>query len=307
MDYKDYYQILGVSRNAGTDEIRKAYRKLAMKYHPDRNPDDTQAEDRFKEINEAYQVLNDPKKRAHYDRVGSAYSNWQQRGAPSGGFDWSQWAGGTPGGGTRVDFGDLNDLFGDEGGLFSEFFRTIFSGGMGATGSASRGGSTSRGTPAYQQQVEISLENAFKGTTLQLQTDGKRKQVKIPAGVRTGSKVRVAGAGPNDTDLYLIVQVKEDERFERKGNDLYTSAKVNAFTAILGGEAEVQTMTGKVNLTIPPGTQPEQVFRVAGRGMPQLKKNNSRGDLYVRLKVEIPRYLSSKQRELLEEASKIKF
>jgi curved DNA-binding protein len=307
MDYKDYYEILGISRNASTDEIRKAYRKLAMQYHPDRNPDDKQAEERFKEINEAYQVLNDPQKRAHYDRVGSAYSNWQQRGAPSGGFDWSQFARGAPGG-TRVEFGgDLNDLFGDEGGLFSEFFRTIFGGGMGAAGSTSRGSSASRGTPAYQQQVEISLEDAYNGTTLQLQTDSKRKRVKIPPGVRTGSKVRVAGAGPNGTDLYLIVQVKEDERFERKGNDLHTTAKVSAFTAILGGEAEVQTMTGKVNLTVPPGTQPEQVFRVAGRGMPQLKKSDSKGDLYVRLKVEIPRYLSSKQRELLEEASKIKF
>jgi curved DNA-binding protein len=304
MDYKDYYQILGVSRGANADEIRKAYRKLAMQYHPDRNPDDKQAEERFKEINEAYQVLNDPQKRAHYDRVGNAYSNWQQRGAPSGGFDWNQWAG-TPGG-TRVDIGDLNDLFGNEGGLFSEFFRTIFGGGMGAAGTASRG-TGARGTPAYQQQVEISLEDAYKGTTLQLQVDRKRKQVKIPPGVRTGSKVRVAGAGPNGTDLYLIVQVKEDEQFERKGNDLHTTAGVSAFTAILGGEAEVQTMTGKVKLTIPPGTQPEQIFRVAGRGMPHLKSPNNKGDLFVRLKVEIPRNLSSKQRELLEEASKIKF
>lgn len=303
MDYKDYYQILGVSRGASTDEIRKAYRKLAMQYHPDHNPDDKQAEERFKEINEAYQVLNDPQKRAHYDRVGSAYSNWQQRGGGSG-FDWDQFTRGAPGG-TRVDYGgDLNDLFGNEGGLFSEFFRTIFGGGM---GTASRGGSAARSASAYQQQVEISLEDAFTGTTLQLQTDDKRKRVKIPPGVRTGSKVRVTGAGPNGTDLYLIVQVKEDEHFERKGNDLHTTAKVNAFTAILGGEAEVQTMIGKVKLTIPPGTQPEQVFRVAGRGMPHLKKPNSKGDLYVRLKVEIPRYLSSKQRELLEEASKIKF
>jgi curved DNA-binding protein len=300
MDYKDYYQILGLPRNASTEEIRKAYRKLAMQYHPDHNPGNTQSEDRFKEINEAYQVLNDPQKRAHYDRVGSAYSNWQQRGG-QGGFDWGRWAGETPGG-TRVEYEDLNDLFGGEGGLFSEFFRTIFGGGMGTAGTQ-----TSRAVPGYQQQVEISLEDAFNGKTLELQTGGKRKQVRIPSGVRTGSKVRVAGAGPNGTDLYLIVQVKENENFERKGNDLYTNAKVNIFTAVLGGEAEVETMSGKVKLTIPAGTQPEQVFRVAGRGMPQLKSPNTRGDLFVRLKVEIPRYLSSKQRELLEEASKIKF
>lgn len=300
MDYKDYYQILGLPRNASMEEIRKAYRKLAMQYHPDHNPGNTQSEDRFKEINEAYQVLNDPQKRAHYDRVGSAYSNWQQRGG-QGGFDWGRWAGETPGG-TRVEYEDLNDLFGGEGGLFSEFFRTIFGGGMGTAGTQ-----TSRAAPGYQQQVEISLEDAFNGKTLELQADGRRKQVRIPPGVRTGSKVRVAGAGPNGTDLYLIVQVKENENFERKGNDLYTNAKVNIFTAVLGGEAEVETMSGKVKLTIPAGTQPEQVFRVAGRGMPQLKSPNTRGDLFVRLKVEIPRYLSSKQRELLEEASKIKF
>jgi len=300
MDYKDYYQTLGVSRSASTEEIRKAYRKLAMQYHPDRNPGDKQSEERFKEINEAYQVLNDSQKRAHYDRVGSAYSNWQQRGG-QGGFDWGRWAGGAPGG-TRVEYGDLNDLFGGEGGLFSEFFRTIFGGGMGTAGTQ-----TSRAAPAYQQEVEISLEDAFNGTTIQLQANGKRKQVRIPPGVRTGSKVRVAGSGPNGMDLYLIVQVKEHKDFERKGNDLHTTAKVDVFTAILGGEAEVETMSGKVKLTIPAGTQPEQVFRVAGRGMPQLKNPNTRGDLFVRLKVEIPRYLSSKQRELLEEASKIKF
>lgn len=168
-------------------------------------------------------------------------------------------------------------------------------------------GRSTRGNPAYQQQAEISLEDAFKGTTLQIQTEGKRKQVKIPPGVRTGSKVRVAGAGPNGMDLYLIVQVNDHPSFERKGNDLHTTAKVNVFTAILGGEAEVETMTGKVKLSIPAGTQPEQVFRVAGRGMPHLKSPNTKGDLFVRLKVEIPRYLSSKQRELLEEASKLKF
>lgn len=303
MDYKDYYQVLGISRNASADEIRKAYRKLAMQYHPDRNAGDAQAEERFKEINEAYQVLNDPQKRAHYDRVGSAYSNWQQRGGGQGGFDWGQWAARGAPGGTRVNVEDFGG-FGDD--LFSDFFRAIF-GGMGGVGASSRANPAARSSPGYQQEIEISLEDAFHGTTMQIQTDGKRKQVKVPAGVRIGSKVRVAGAGPNGMDLYLIVQVKEHPNFERKGNDLHTTAKVSVFTAVLGGEAEVETMTGKVKLSIPAGTQPEQVFRVAGRGMPHLKSPNIKGDLFVRLKVEIPRYLSSKQRELLEEASKLKF
>jgi curved DNA-binding protein len=304
MDYKDYYKTLGVERNASEEDIRKAYRKLAMQYHPDRNPNDKQAEERFKEINEAYQVLNDPKKRSHYDRLGSDYSTWQQRGAP-GDFNWDQYGGGFPGG-VRVEYGDLDDLFGGAGaGGFSDFFRTIFGQGAGAgTGTRTRARQQPQG---YQQELEITLDEAYKGTTRIFESDGKQKQVRIPPGVRTGSKVRVAGAAPNGLDLYLIVEVKEDPRFERRGNDLHTTATVNVFTAILGGEADVETLSGKVKLNIPAGTQPEQVFRLAGRGMPSVKNKDEKGDLYVRLKVQIPKYLSAKQRELLEEASRLKF
>jgi curved DNA-binding protein len=302
MDYQDYYKILGVERNASEDDIRKAYRKLAMQYHPDRNPNDKQAEERFKEINEAYQVLSDSKKRAHYDRLGSDYSNWQRRGAP-GDFDWGQYEG-FPGG-VRVEYGDIDDLFGGAGG-FSDFFRTIFGRGAEGVGTGTR--TRSRQQPqGYQQELEITLDEAYNGTTRLLQSDGKQKQVRIPAGVRTGSKVRVAGAGPNGLDLYLIIDVKDDKRFERRGSDLHTTATVDVFTAILGGEAEVETLGGKIKLNVPAGTQPEQVFRLAGRGMPSIKNANEKGDLYVRLKVQIPKYLSPKQRELLEEASKIKF
>jgi len=302
MDYKDYYKVLGVERNASEEDIRKAYRKLAMQYHPDRNPNDKQAEERFKEINEAYQVLSDAQKRSHYDQLGSDYSNWQRRGAP-GDFNWDQY-GGFPGG-VRVEYSDLDDLFGGAGG-FSDFFRTIFGRGGegGGTGTRTR---TRQQPQGYQQELEITLEEAYQGTTRVLQTDGKQKQVRIPAGVRTGSKVRVAGAGPNGLDLYLIVDVKDDPRFERRGNDLHTTATVNVFTAVLGGEAEVETINGKIKLNVPAGTQPEQVFRLAGRGMPSVKNANEKGDLYVRLKVQIPKYLSPKQRELLEEASRIKF
>ncbi len=296
MDYKDYYTILGVARSASADDIRKAYRKLALQYHPDRNPGNKQAEERFKEINEAYQVLSDSQKRARYDQLGSAYSNWQQRGGTPNDFDWSQWFGGRPGGGARVEYGEVGDLF-------SEFFNTVF----GGTGAAAGYGARSHAPQAYEQPVEISLKEAYEGATRQLSTGSRKVKVRIPAGVRTGSKVRVAGAGPEGLDLYLVVDVSEDKQFERQGNDLHTTATVDVFTATLGGEAEVETMTGKVKLSIPPGTQPEQVFRIAGRGMPQLKNPNAKGDLFVRLKVQVPRYLSPKQRELLEEAAKIKF
>jgi len=296
MDYKDYYKILGVDRKASEEDIRKAYRKLAKQYHPDYNPNNKGAEEKFKEINEAYEVLSDPKKRSHYDRLGSDYSQWQRRGGP-GNFNWDQYGGGFPGS-TRVNMDDLNDMFG--GGGFSDFFQTIF--GMGGARPTSR--SQPRG---YQQEIDITLEEAYKGTTRLIESSSKQKRVRIPGGVRTGSKVRVAGAGPNGLDLYLIVQVTEDPRFERRSNDLYTTASIDVFTAILGGEAEVETLEGKIKLNIPAGTQPEQTFRLAKRGMPNVRDQKDKGDLFVKIKVQIPKYLSSKQMELLEEASKIKF
>jgi curved DNA-binding protein len=296
MEYKDYYRILGVDRKASEDEIRKAYRKLAKQHHPDYNPNNKQAEERFKEINEAYEVLSDAKKRSHYDQLGSDYSQWQRRGGP-GNFNWDQY-GGFPGG-ARVNMDDLNEMFGGGGGAFSDFFQTIF--GMGGRQSA-------RSQPqGYQQELDITLDEAYKGTTRLVEGSGKQKRVRIPAGVRTGSKVRVAGAGPNGLDLYLIVQVADDSRFERRGNDLHTAAAIDVFTAILGGEADVETFDGRIKLNIPAGTQPEQVFRLAGRGMPHVRDQKDKGDLFVKIKVQIPKYLSSKQRELLEEVSKIKF
>jgi curved DNA-binding protein len=304
MDYKDYYNILGVERSASADDVRKAYRKLAMQYHPDRNPGNKQAEEKFKEINEAYQVLSDKDKRARYDQLGSAYSNWQQRGGSPGDFDWSQWFSGQPGGGNvHVEYGDLNDLFG--GGGFSDFFQSIFGGlgGMSGMGSAA---TRTRAMPSYQQQVEISLQEAYSGARRSLQRNGRSVEIRIPAGVKTGSKVRVAGAAPDGRDLYLIVDVADDPRFQREGDDLRTSAMIDVFTALLGGEAEVETLEGTVKLKIPAGTQPEQVFRLAGRGMPRLKSSQGKGDLFVRVKVKIPKQLSSKQKSLLEEASKHK-
>jgi curved DNA-binding protein len=293
MEYKDYYKILGVGRKASDDEIRKAYRKLAKQYHPDYNPNNKQAEEKFKDINEAYEVLGDSKKRSHYDRLGSDYSQWQRRGAP-GNFDWSQY-GGFPGG-ARVNMDEFNDMF---GGGFSDFFQSIF--GMG-------GRQSTRSQPqGYQQELDITLEEAYKGTTRRIHTDGKDKMVRIPAGVRTGSKVRVPGAGPNGLDLYLVVEVSDDRRFERQVNDLHTTASIDVFTAILGGEADVETFDGRIKLNIPAGTQPEQIFRLGGRGMPHLKDHKQKGDLYVKVKVQIPKYLSARQKELLDEASRIKF
>ncbi len=200
--------------------------------------------------------------------------------------------------------GNVDDVFSGGGATFSDFFRTIFGE---AVRSSARGQQQQMQESGYQQDLTISFQEAYEGTTRQLQTSARKLQVRIPAGVKTGSKVRVAGAGPEGTDLYLIVHVEDENRFEREGSDLTTTSPVSIFTLILGGEAEVDTPNGKVKLNIPAGTQTDQVFRLAGRGMPHLKSPSTKGDLFVKLKVQIPKYLSSKQIELIEEASRIKF
>lgn len=307
MEYKDYYKTLGVDRKSNDDVIKKAYRKLALQYHPDRNPDDKGAEEKFKEINEAYQVLSDSENRQRYDQLGASYNNYQQQGGTHGGFNWDDWAtrGAQSGGGVRVEVGDLEGLF---GGGFSEFFNSIFGGAQDmGTPSTMRG--TTRGRvprPSYQYKADISLREAFQGTTRRVEVDGRRLDVKIPPGARSGTKVRVSGAlpagpGGQGGDLYLVITVLDDPIYERKGNNLHTDAEIDLYTAILGGDVNVQTLGGSVKLTVPPGTQPGQKFRLKGRGMPHLKKPNNYGDLYVRADVEIPRKLTAEQIDLFQQ------
>lgn len=304
MDYKDYYKTLGVGRQASQDEIKKAYRKLALQYHPDRNPNDKDAENRFKEVNEAYQVLGDPEKRAHYDHLGADYTRWQQAGG-RGGFNWGQWTTGRPGN-VRVEYsGDMGDLFEQMGG-FSDFFQQIF-GGMGGFGQA-RGRQAAR-PQAYEQPVTISLEEAYRGGTRLMQLDGKRLEVKIPAGARSGTKIRMAGVGPagrngQASDIYLVVDVAADPRFVRQGDDLHTEVTTDLYTAVLGGQTRVPTLEGEVLLKVPAGTQPGQSIRLKGKGMPRLKSPKERGDLFAKIKVRIPKDLSAEERGLFERLAK---
>jgi curved DNA-binding protein len=307
MEYKDYYKVLGVERNASKDEIKRVYRKLALKTHPDRNPGNAKAEEQFKEINEAYQVLSDPEKRSRYDQLGESYSQWQQGGAPGGGFNWDDWYTPTQSGNVRVNVGNLEDILGED---FSEFFRRIF-GGAPDMGNPDSGRSTyqrmRRGAaPSYQQDVTISLSEAFQGTTRRIEMDGRRLEVKIPPGAKTGTKVRVANAVPTGNagqkaDLYLVIRVADDPRFQVKGNDLHTEVAIDLYTAVLGGEVTVQTLSGNVVLTIPPGIQPGQNIRLAGRGIPRLNSPSTKGDLLVHIKVKIPHNLTSRQKELFQE------
>ena len=298
MEYKDYYRILGVDRSADEKTIKRAYRQLAVKYHPDKNPGDSRAEERFKEINEAYEVLGDKGKRAKYDRLGASYQAWQQRGAP-GGFDWSQWMGSAPGG-VRVEMGDLNEMF---GGGFSDFFQAIF-GGVAAAGAARRSRAAMRGRD-MEQRVGISLEEAFHGTRRQIRRDGRTLDVKIPPGSRSGTRIRVSGQGESGSgdagDLYLLIDVADDPRFTRDGDDLHVEVEVDLYTALLGGEARVPTPTGPVVLKIPAGSQPGQVFRLKARGMPGLHKPSLKGDLFARLKVMLPTQLSAEEKALVQQ------
>jgi len=317
MEYKDYYQTLGVSRDADEKEIKRAFRRLARQYHPDVNPDDAGAEERFKEINEAYEVLSDPEKRGKYDRLGADWSHWQQAGGRPGDFDWGSWAATAPGGqGQRVHvrYGtpeDLQDLFGGVN-PFSDFFSQIF-GGMG--GGTTPGGFEHRVRPQrgqdYEQEIKISLREAYQGTTHTLQNDGRRLEVEIPPGTRTGTRIRMAGegspgvAGGEAGDLYLRVKVSPDSQFERQNDDLYVTIPVDLYTATLGGKAQVPTLSGSVMLAIPAGTQNGRVFRLRGKGLPHLRQPDQHGDLYAKINVQTPVHLTPRQRELFEELQRI--
>ena len=310
MEYRDYYKTLGVERSASQDEIKSAYRKLAMKYHPDRNTGDKKAEEHFKDINEAYQVLGTEESRKKYDQLGSSYQNWQQQGGGRGGrsdFNWQDWfsqggQAGAPGGNVHYQYVDEAGDLGD----FSDFFNRIFGGGfnMGAQGfGGGRPQARAQQRPQrFEQPVDISLYEAYHGANRSFVVDNTRQiNVKIPAGAKKGTKVRVAGAAPGGGDLYLKIHVTDDPVFTRDGDDLTREIEVDLFTAVLGGKTNVDTMDGSVQLNIPAGTQNGAKIRLKGKGMPKRKPAGQFGDLYARVAVKLPNRLSAKQKKLFEE------
>jgi curved DNA-binding protein len=314
MEFKDYYATLGVQKGASAKEIKQAFRKLARKFHPDVNPGNKAAESKFKELNEAYEVLGDPEKRKKYDELGANWRMYEQAGAggPQPGAGWNvHTRGGSPGsGGFRtMTPEEMESMFGNSN-PFSDFFNTFFGGGF--TGEeAGRSGARTRARKGrdVEHEIDLSLEDAYHGTTrrLAMQHEGQTRtvDVRIPAGVTDGSRVRLAGEGEQGAggapggDLFLRVRLAPHPVFERKGRDLYVKVPVPVPTAVLGGEAEVQTMTGKpARLRIPPLTQNGQVFRLKGYGMPSTgKSEDSRGDLYARVEAALPTQLSAEERE----------
>lgn len=321
MDFKDYYAALGVSSDADNKTIKKAYQKLAKKYHPDVNPGDKAAEEKFKEATEAYEAIGEPEKRRKYDELRQDYQHWKNRGG-RGNYNWERWQSDPRAGGGRhtrtMSPEEFAKMFGGSRGAgpawrgadsfseadFSDFFSTVF--GMGGK----PGRETIRRTRAGMDQeveVQVTLEEAYHGTTRLIDTRRKQIEAKIPKGVRTGSKVRLAGqggpgvAGGPDGNLYLNITVSPHAHFVRDEDNLRADLPVDFYKAVLGGEASVQTFSGEVMLKIPPLSQGGKKFRLKGKGMPSLESPSRYGDLFLELAIVLPENLSQQEITTLSE------
>jgi curved DNA-binding protein len=313
MEYKDYYSILGVDRKAGQEEIKKAFRKLARKYHPDVNGGDKAAAEKFREINEANEVLSDPEKRKKYDQFGLNWQHHQGTGGRPEDFNWGEWRSAPNQSHTyrTVSPEEYEELFGAGGG-YSEFFENLF-------GEAARrhaGGGSGDQQFFYEMRpqrgrdgehaLQVTLDEAFNGTQRILEWENGRKiNAKIPRGVRTGSRVRLRGQGGQGIggseagDLYLVIEVLPDRRFQRDNDDLKTTVTVDLFTMLLGGKVSVSSIDRTVKLDIPPETRNGRSFRLRGLGMPKMKDPAQRGDLYVTAETVLPQGLSAEEKELV--------
>lgn len=327
MEYKNYYDILGVGKSASQDEIKKAYRKKAAKYHPDKNPDDPSAEEKFKEVGEAYEVLKDPEKRNLYNKVGKDWKKYQRAGGSAEGFNWSDYArqGGGQGfsGQRNYQTGfDINDIFGNarsgepSGGGFSSFFETIFGGGS-PFGQQTRqyrnsGLHQNHSRQDTKAKITISLQEAYEGTSRTLRIGDEKMKVKIPAGIQDGQRLKLKGKGASKArggirgNLYLTIKIDMPEGYERKDNSIYYDHPVDLYTAVLGGETVVNTLSGKAKITIPPGTSGGKLFRLSGMGMPEFRNPSKKGDLFVRMQIQVPKKLSAEEKKLFEKLAGVK-
>jgi curved DNA-binding protein len=301
MDFKDYYKILGVEKNASAEEIKKAYRKLALKYHPDKNPNNKAAEEKFKEINEANEVLSDPEKKKKYDALGKNWNQYQQQGAAEGNFDWSKWSSGQ---GQRGSF-HSEESFGDESD-FSSFFESIFGGGFNRRTTSKIKGQD------YRAEITLSLEDAYHGKLSRIEVNGKTLEMKLKPGIKNGQVLRIkekGGPGINSGpkgDIYLTLIIPPHPHFERREDDLYCDAPVELYTAILGGKQLVITLKGSIRIDIPASTDNGKVLRLKGLGMPKFGKPNEFGDLYAKVQIMLPKNLTEKEIILFKELQKMR-
>ncbi|MBI5403739.1 MAG: J domain-containing protein [Ignavibacteriae bacterium] len=308
MEYKDYYKILGVEKTASQDEIKKAFRKLALKYHPDKTKGDKSAEEKFKEINEANEVLSDSSKRKKYDELGENYQYYQQHGNRSQGFDWSQYAN-TGGSQRSYSFSgdDFGDFFGGSG--YSDFFDMLFGGAQ----KKRRGGRTmqARGQD-YQAEMEITLEEAYSGTTRVFKLDTESIKLNIKPGVPDGHMLKIPGKGGQGRsggasgDLLIKINILKHNVFERKGDDLYANLPVDLYTAVLGGKVEFKTLKGNVKIDIAKESEFGKTLRLGKLGMPVYGKPNEFGDLYLKLDIIMPKNLTAKEIKLFNDLKKLR-
>jgi curved DNA-binding protein len=301
MDYKDYYKILGISKSATQDEVKKAFRKLAVKYHPDKNPGDKKAEEKFKEINEANEVLGDAEKRKKYDELGANWKQYEQQGQ-----QYNQQSG-------RTRYHDFGEGFGGE---FSDFFESFFGGGgfEGRSGFSgfNQGQQRSRKGQDLSAEMELTFNDVFYGATKQVTIGGQRVNLKVKAGTRDGQILRMKGKGAEGRnggeagDLLITVRLVPDPRFERRGDDLYFDQHLDIVTAAIGGKISVQGFDKRVAMNIPEGTDSNKVFRLKGMGMPVFENPEQKGDAYVRMILRVPKNLSAEEKKLLREFEKLR-
>lgn len=306
MNYKDYYNILGVSKDASQAEIKKAYRKLASKYHPDKNQGDASAEAKFKEVNEAYEVLGDPDKRQKYNTLGANWQAYQQ-----GGGNWEQFTrGGGPGGHTFHFEGDPSEFFGRGDSGFSSFFEMFFNnrGGRNPFDAFGRGqGGRSFKGQDIEAELPITLLEAYQGSQRTFTLNDQTMRISIKPGAYDGQRLRIKGKGQPSMqggeagDLYIVLKVQADPRFKRKNDNLIYTKKIDLYTAVLGDKTEIPTMAGTVKMSIPKGSESGKVLRLKGKGMPIYDKKGQYGDLLVKLEVQLPKNLSKKEEELFQQ------
>ncbi len=296
MDYIDYYKILGLDKSASKEDIRKAYRKLARKYHPDLNPNDESAKQKFQQVNEANEVLSDPEKRKKYDQYGKDWKHAEayEKAGQGGGASGHQ--------GEASGWQTYSGNFDED--VFSDFFSSMFGGNRGRDRHHRHVKFKGQDVRA---QLQLSLREAYHTHKQSFNVSGKNIRITIPAGVANGQEIRIKGyGGPGVNggpagDLYIQFVIPNDPKFKRRGDDLYLTANMNLYTAVLGGEITLDTLSGKVKVKIKPGTQNDSKIRLKGKGFPIYKKEGQFGDLIVSFSVQIPTSLTAKQKELFQQ------
>ncbi len=301
MTYKDYYKALGVEKTATQDEIKKAYRKLANKYHPDKTKGDKAAEEKFKDVNEANEILSDPVKRNKYDQFGADWKRYEESGQQPGGFDWSKYTSGHGGQERTMSQEEFNAMFGgeDAGDIFASIFGQH-------TGTRSGKRNRARKGEDYEAETTLTLEEAYHGSERLLKIHDQTIKILIKPGITDGQVLRVAGKGGRGSnggtngDLYITIRIAPHAEFQRRGNDLYCDRPVELYTAVLGGKARIKTMKNTVNVDIPKETPNGKVLRLLGLGMPVYGAKNEFGNMYVTVVIQLPDHLSKEETDLFK-------